>query len=359
MQNSGKSMNKKRNHKALVVATSRKTKGGVTSVVLAHEQCDYWRDYSVRWVETHTDGNIFVKVFYALKGFMQCVFLLPFYQIIHIHLSEVPSALRKIPFFILAKIYRKKVIVHFHSFSPETTINGKYKRIYYFMFSHANRVIVLSQLWKKWVAQYLHLVDNIIVLYNPCQKIQLVDESERKDFILYAGAINKRKGYEDLIKAFSMISNQFPTWKLVIAGSGEIENGAKTAEKSGIAEQVLFTGWITGREKDKWFRKARIFCLPSYAEGFPTALLDACSYGIPLVVTPVGGIPDIIMNERNGLLFTPGDTATLAAQLKLLIENPVLREKLSKEACNLAQTTFSIEETNRRMNKIYREIIEK
>ena len=55
--------NIKRKYKALVVATSRKTEGGITSVVLAHEQCGFWRDYSFQWVETHTDGNIFVKLF--------------------------------------------------------------------------------------------------------------------------------------------------------------------------------------------------------------------------------------------------------------------------------------------------------
>ena len=345
-------------NKVLYLATSRKTKGGITSVILAHEQCDYWRDYSVRWVETHTDGNLFVKIFYALKSFLQCVFILPFYTIIHIHLSEVSSALRKLPFFVLAKIYRKKIILHFHSFSPEMTINGKYKGLYHFLFTNANRVIVLSQLWKKWVEQYMPPVDNIVVLYNPCHTIHLVDESERKNFILYAGSLNKRKGYKDLIKAFAMISNQYPTWQLVFAGSGEIENGIRTAEESGIAGQVLFLGWITGKEKDQWFRKARIFCLPSYAEGFPTALLDACSYGIPFVVTPVGGIPDIIINESNGLLFTPGDTEALSAQLKLLIENPVIQKQLGDQALNLAGTTFSLEETNRRMYKLYREVVD-
>ena len=351
-------MNRKRKKKALVIATSRKTKGGISSVILLHEQCEYWHDYEVRWIETHVDGIFLLKTFYALKSFFQCVWVLPFYDIIHIHLSEIPSALRKMPYFLLAKIYRKKIIVHFHSFSPQTTINGRFKRIYRFLFSHADKVIVLSKLWKKWIEQYLHLTDNIVIVYNPCQRTQFIDESDRENMILYAGELNKRKGYEDLIRAFATISNQYPDWKLVFAGTGGIENGRKVAEALDVIQRVLFLDWIAGNEKDKWFRKARIFCLPSYAEGFPTALLDACSYGIPLVVTPVGGIPDIIINERNGLLFIPGDTESLASQLKLLIDNSALHKKLSDESFGLAQTIFSLEETNKKMLEIYREVID-
>ncbi|MDR2233233.1 MAG: glycosyltransferase family 4 protein [Tannerella sp.] len=348
---------KKNQLKVLVVATSRQTRGGITSVISAHEQCDFWREYSVRWIETHTDGNLFVKLFYALKGFFQCVFVFPFYDLIHIHLSEVPSAWRKMPFFLLAKLFRKKTILHFHSFSPQTTVNGRYRGIYHYLFSHADRVIVLSQLWKNWIEQYLHIIDNVVIVYNPCQTTHQIDEADRENIILYAGALNKRKGYEDLIKAFAMIANQCPTWRVAFAGSGEIENGKRIANESGISEQVIFLDWIADEEKDRWFAKARIFCLPSYAEGFPTALLDACSYGLPCVVTPVGGIPDIIVNERNGLLFNPGDIDALSAQLKHLVENPVLREKLGHEAINLAETTFSLKEANRRMQQIYREVI--
>ena len=343
--------------KALVLGTSRKTKGGITSVILAHEQCDFWRDYSVRWIETHTDSYLFLKVFYAIKSCIQFIFLLPFYRLIHIHLSEAPSALRKTPFFLLAKIFRKRVIIHFHSFSPQTTINGRFRGLYHFLFARADRIIVLSQLWKDWVEKYLQIVDNVVVLYNPCPTIHLVDESEKEQIILFAGGLMKRKGYADLIRAFALIANQYPDWKLAFAGSGEVENGKQIAKESGITGQVLFLGWITGNEKDRWFRKARIFCLPSYAEGFPTSILEACSYGIPLIVTPVGGIPDMITNGQNGLLFTPGDTIALSTLLKELIENPPLREKLGEEACQLAKTTFSLQETNRHIHQIYQEVL--
>ena len=103
--------------RVLVIATSRKTRGGITSVALAHEKGAQWKDYHCRWLETHRDGGILTKLVYMLRAFVLGTILIPQYQIIHIHLSEPPSAMRKLPFMWWAKVWRKKTIIHFHSFS--------------------------------------------------------------------------------------------------------------------------------------------------------------------------------------------------------------------------------------------------
>ena len=103
--------------KVLIIATSRKTRGGITSVVKAHQLGEQWRNFHCRWIETHIDKSAFLKLIFFLKGFIQYFFLLPFYDIVHIHTSEPPSALRKCIFMVYAKLWRKKIIVHFHAFS--------------------------------------------------------------------------------------------------------------------------------------------------------------------------------------------------------------------------------------------------
>lgn len=67
-----------------------------------------------------------------------------------------------------AKLFGKKVIVHFHAFSPDTTINSKHKGVYKYLFGKADCVIVLSQLWKKYVNDAFDLGDKVRVVYNPC-----------------------------------------------------------------------------------------------------------------------------------------------------------------------------------------------
>lgn len=246
--------------KVLIVATSPKTRGGITSVINAHKQCDFWNKFHVKWIETHIDKNIFLKLGYALKSFITFLCIAPFYDIIHIHLSEAPSAIRKTAFFVIGKLYQKKIILHFHSFSPETTINGKFRFLYVYLFKNADRVVVLSELWKKWIKDAYNLEKNISVIYNPSPSASLSkNQISKAPIILYAGAICQRKGYHDLLKGFSLIAKKYPEWKLVFAGNGEIQNGLDIAEQLGITSQVKFSGWITGAEKEKLFSSASIF----------------------------------------------------------------------------------------------------
>ena len=276
------------------------------------------------------------------------------YDIVHIHTSEPPSAIRKSLFMWWSKLWKKKVIVHFHAFSPETTINGKYQKVYKYLFSHANKVIVLSQLWEKYVNETFHLGDKIQVIYNPCTTEILPEKYTKQNIILYAGTVNARKGYTDMIKAFAKIAFQYPNWEIVFAGNGEIENGTTLAKELGIDSQTQFLGWISGKDKDKIFKEASIFCLPSYAEGFPMAVLDAWAYGLPVITTPVGGIPDIAKDGENVLLFQPGDCDKLAIQMERMIKDNILRNHLTKQSIILSQTTFNIDTINKEIGILYK-----
>lgn len=154
--------------KVLVVATSRKTRGGITSVVKAHETGPQWKKFHCRWIQTHRDGNAVRKLWYLCTALVQYVCLLPFYDVVHIHVSEPVSAFRKCFFFSYAKVFKKKIIIHFHAFSPETTVNSRYRKVYNYLFGKADVVIVLSQLWKKYVNNIFNLGEKVWVVYNPC-----------------------------------------------------------------------------------------------------------------------------------------------------------------------------------------------
>ena len=346
--------------RVLVIATSPKTRGGITSVVSAHTKGKQWEKYHCYWLSTHRDGNAFIKLCYLMRSLIGGLFFIPFFDIIHIHLSEPLSALRKLPFMWWAIIWRKKTIIHFHSFSTKTTLLSKWAWVYRYHFSKTDRLITLSKYWKNECEKFIGNGTKVMVVYNPCPSIninrKLEVDSDTK-IILYAGAITPRKGYEDLIEAFAKIANKYEDWSVVFAGNGEIDKGLGLAEKLGISRQIRFLGWCCGDKKDSVFRSSTLFCLPSYAEGFPMAVLDAWAYGLPVITTPVGGIPDIAKDGDNLLLFKPGDINKLALCLELLIQDESLREKLSKESMKLASTTFNINTINNQIANLYEEMI--
>lgn len=348
--------------RVLVVATGRMTRGGITSVVKAHETGQQWKDYNCVWIQTHRDSNALVKLWYFGTALLQYLILIPFSDIVHFHLSENTSAMRKRLLLPIAKLFGKKVIVHFHAFSVDSTICGKYRSIYEYLFCKADMIIVLSEYWKRMLVSEINLDgDKIRIIYNPCPQVESrpsdMSISSINKQILYAGTVCHRKGYEDMIRAFSKVAAVHPDWKIVFAGNGEIEQGKALADKLNILEQTLFLGWVNGDAKDKAFRDATIFCLPSYAEGFPMGVLDAWAYGLPVITTPVGGIPDIAIDGKNMLLFKPGDIDTLAIQMDRMMSDNSLREAIAGESVYLANTTFNIDNINKALGELYSELI--
>lgn len=336
--------------KVLVVSTSRKTRGGITAVLKLYEQSTMWKDYRCRWIGTHRDGNLLRKLWYMANGAIMYVLLLPFYDIVHFHISLEKTVVRKYPLFRLAKCLGKKTIIHLHCGSQIDDIwNDKYQ----YLFEHCDYGIVLSESLKNIVERYIGQSDKLKVVYNPCPIITETTQYEKQKNILFSGTLYEGKGYKDLIKAFAKIAERYPDWKVVLAGNGEEDQARSLARDLGVLDQVVLLGWVKDEAKHKAFSEAKALCLPSYAEGFPMAVLDAWAYGLPVVTTPVGGIPDVAIEGENMLLFEPGDEKTLAHKLEMIISDKELRDKLHRESLSLATTKFNLYTITEQVARIY------
>ena len=135
-----------------------------------------------------------------------------------------------------------------------------------------------------------------------------------------------------------------------------IEEGIKLASELGIDDRIKFLGWVSGQEKHKAFMSATIFCLPSYAEGFPMSVLDAWAYGLPVVTTPVGGLPDVAIDGENMLLFNPGDIDALARQLEKMIVDEELRNRIALASIDFAEHKFNLNTINKQLGALYEEL---
>ena len=203
-------------------------------------------------------------------------------------------------------------------------------------------------------------MEKMEVLYNPCPLVHRC-EGTKKNQILYAGTLLRRKGYDVLLKAFGKIAKSYPDWKLAFAGNpylkegiNELEDGKEIAKQLGIESQIEWLGWVSGDEKERVFNESSIYCLASDGEGFPMGVLDAWAYGLPCIVTPVGGLPDIVVDGNNGLVFEVGNVDMLAEKLALMISDSHCRKYIAEESLKLAQTVFNVNAINHQLGGIYK-----
>ena len=141
-------------------------------------------------------------------------------------------------------------------------------------------------------------------------------------------------------------------------GNGEVERFERMAHEMGLTEQVKFTGYVTGKEREDYFRKASILCMCSYEEGFPMVVLEAWANGICVVTTPVGGLPDVLEEGKNALVFDFGDWQGLASCLDNLIQDLSLRKNLTLYSQKFVYDKFSIEKINKEAGILYQTLIQ-
>lgn len=157
----------------------------------------------------------------------------------------------------------------------------------------------------------------------------------------FVGRLVPAKGLQYLIEAISIIQLKVENIKLLIVGEGSLIYSLKNkARELGIKESVIFTG--KRRDIPEVLSCIDIFVMPSVAEGLPNSLLEAMAMGKPIVATTVGGIPEIIENEINGLIISPEDPESLASAIKFFIGNKGLAEKLGQAAKEFVLRKYSI-----------------
>lgn len=343
---------KQKNPKVLFVATSRKTMGGITSVLKRYEKMEIWDKYHCAWLETQINKGIIHKLWYIIKAYITMLFIVPQYDIIHFHTVPGRSITMQMPIFLYSLLLRKKSIIHIHV--GNQLLDYKNDRTFRFVLRKATKVVVLADVLRKLMKKHYNI--DTTVLYNPIEEQPIRNNNNIKKNIFYAAFLVPNKGYETLLKAFKDLATHYSDWRLVIAGCGEIEKAKTIIKQYNIEELVIIHNWLNKEQMAMLYRTTAIYCIASKQEGFPMSFLEAASYGIPIVTTPVGGLVDVIENRKNCMVFDFNDHKILTKQLISLIEDSELRDKISVNLRSLVKTKFSITSINNELENLYSSI---
>ncbi len=183
-----------------------------------------------------------------------------------------------------------------------------------------------------------------------------------KDFILFMGRLVPEKRADWLIKAFIELSPlsalKKSRLKLVIAGgtSASDDYVAMLRNKSREDPDVIFTGYVSGREKEELLSNAFFFVLPSYLEGFPIVLLEAKSYGLCVLASDISPHKEAIHEGLDGLFFRAFDILDLKRKMKWLAEHPDEASKMGLHALQSTKNSLSWEKVMQRTRKLYERV---
>ena len=179
-------------------------------------------------------------------------------------------------------------------------------------------------------------------LFLPPAEARKILGINKENFIIGAiTELTKNKGLGYLIDAINQIriKNQKTKIKIIIIGKGEEQSKLKTQIKSlGLEHTIFLAGFKENAEK--YLKGFDVFVMPSVKEGLPYALMEAMAAGLPIIASRVGGIPDLIEHEKNGLLVEPKDNLDLAQKLEKIIQKPENFKMLGLEAQKTIGTKF-------------------
>ena len=193
-----------------------------------------------------------------------------------------------------------------------------------------------ANLIRRWYWPWRHRLSRIYHSQLREEAERPLDLLNREKVILCVGTIGPRKGQPILVRAFARIAQKHPDWRLAIVGraSSETDVAALRASitQADLGSRVEWTGPISDAAIVDWMYRASLFAMPSLQEGLGLSLQEALYRGCPAIGSRVGGIPELIDHERNGLLVEPGSDEALAKGLDRVLSDDAYRLKLASEA---------------------------
>jgi len=302
----------------------------------------------------HDPANIFKLAFLLRKNKI---------QILHTH-GYFASTIGRFS----ALLARTPVVIS-HVHTTYFSFSRRNKYIEKFLSHFTDRIVCVSKAVQTFVVEVekIHpsktcLIYNAADLPDP-RSLDEQTEIERfqlgithKDIVaISVASLTPHKGHHILLDATGIVMQEYPNFKLVIVGAGSLRNELEEhAKKVGIFNNTIFTGL---RENVfPLLKLANIFVLASTErEGLGIALIEAMATGLPVIGTRLGGIPEVVQENTNGFLVSPGDLHELALAIKRLVKDYDLRENMGGAGQRIYNEKFTATQMIRNVETLYAE----
>ncbi len=230
----------------------------------------------------------------------------------------------------------------------------------------ARRIITISESSRQDVHRFfgipLNQIDVVVPgvdqVYRPLPASEVVAFRQQHNlnrFVLHVGTLQPRKNIPVLIEAMSQLDD--PDLKLVlVGGKGWLYDDIfRQVQALGLAERVIFTGYVPDDDLPLWYNAADLLVFPSVYEGFGLPVLEAMACGTPVIAANSSSIPEAV--GKAGLLFAPDDVETLVSQMTAVLTDTDLHNKLRQQGLEQAQK-FSWARAGRETAEVYQRALQ-
>lgn len=304
------------------------------------------------------------SIFRIPLKYINFIFKLRSVDVVHLNPSLTrKSFFRDAVFAWLTLLFSKKLIIYWHGWEESYEQKIKENKFLSWVIKHsflnANTTIVLGKLFESKLREMGY--KNRIVIETNCAENKYIRKQQVKNIpiaepirLLYLSRLEIAKGVYLAIDTLRILNRKGNRFKLIIAGTGSEEENIKELIKGD--ETIEFAGYVNAEAKHKQLLSAHLMFFPSsHPEGMPLTLLEGMMYGLPVVSRPVGGIPDIVMNEKNGYLLESLEPSDFANKIDQIVNNFEFYQKMSKNNI-IKSKLFSPEIVRERLNSIYESV---
>lgn len=285
------------------------------------------------------EGNRLLKALVLSGCILRLLLLVRQTDLVHLHFAARASTWRKLLLATIARSLGKPCILHAHGSEFRDFFSAQphwRQRLIRRGMQQCARLIALSHSWKQYYEQISGLPDErVVLLPNPIQLPQPLPERRNRKGVtlLFLGRMGERKGPLRVVQAYRLLpAHVSAQTHVVLAGDGEVERVRQEVNQLGLQQQISVMDWVDARQREVLLTNADIYILPSLNEGLPMSILEAMSWGLPVITSPVGGIPEFVQDGFNGLLVPPTDIPAIAQAMQRLIEDEELRLQMGANA---------------------------
>ena len=281
-------------------------------------------------------------------------------SIVHLHTCSGTSFWRDLVWWAAGRAHRKRTFLHVHGarFGEFAAELGSVRRA---LLAHALRgaeaVVATGPKWAA-VLEAIAPGARVVAVPNGVPVPEPVPErAGSPPVFLFLGGLGRRKGVDLLLRAVEHIMDADVPLRVVVAGPADCEDEAEFAAdlvKRGLRGRVESVGVLSASERDRRFREADAFLLPSRAEGLPVAMLEAMAAGLAVVATRVGAVEDVVRDGADGFLVPVDDVRAFADAMASLARDPARRQAMGASARRRILDGFTDEHMARGIARLYR-----